>query len=61
MSGRPATWKQPVLSTFVITVNNRGVGLLTNGLHSAVRARTAYQSIACGEAPSLDLKLCWKI
>eukprot|EP00966_Prymnesium_polylepis_P144222 3329880-Prymnesium_polylepis.1 len=27
------------------------VGLLTNGLHSAVCARTAYQSLTCGEAP----------
>ena len=41
MSGRTATWKQLVHSTFVLTVNDQ-VGLLTNGgLHSAVRARTA--------------------
>eukprot|EP00966_Prymnesium_polylepis_P236885 5478547-Prymnesium_polylepis.1 len=50
MSGRTATWKQPVYSTFVLTVNGQ-VGLLTNGLHSAVRTRTAYQSLTCGEAP----------
>ena len=50
MSGRTATWKQPVHTTFVITVNDQ-VGLLTNGPHSAVRARTAYQSLTCGEAP----------
>eukprot|EP00966_Prymnesium_polylepis_P113223 2618364-Prymnesium_polylepis.1 len=55
MSGRTATWKQPVHSTFVITVNDQ-VGLLTNGFHSAVRACTAYQSLTCGEAPFLSVR-----
>eukprot|EP00966_Prymnesium_polylepis_P333766 7389189-Prymnesium_polylepis.1 len=46
MSGRTATWKEPVHSTFVVTVNDQ-VGLLTNGFHSAMRACTAYQSLTC--------------
>ena len=50
MSGRTATWKQPVHSTFVLTVNDQ-VGRLTSDLDSAVRARTGYQSLTCGEAP----------
>jgi hypothetical protein len=50
MSGRTATWKQPVHNTFMVTVKDQA-GLLTNGLHSTVRARTAYQSLTCGEAP----------
>ena len=50
MSGRTATWKQPVYSTFVLTVNEQ-VGRLTSDLDSAVRARTGYQSLTCGEAP----------
>ena len=50
MSGRTATWKQPVHSTFVLTVNDQ-VGRLTSDLDSAVRARTGYKSLKCGEAP----------
>eukprot|EP00966_Prymnesium_polylepis_P011764 270406-Prymnesium_polylepis.1 len=34
----------------MVTVKDQA-GLLTNGLHSTVRARTAYQSLTCGEAP----------
>ena len=50
MSGRTATWRQPVHSTFVLTVNDQ-VGRLTSDLDSRTRARTGYQSLTCGEAP----------
>ena len=50
MSGRTATWRQPVHSTFVLTVNDQ-VGRLTSDLDSRTRARTGYKSLKCGEAP----------
>ena len=50
MSGRTATWKQPVHSTFVLTVNDQ-VGRLPSDQVSPMRARTGYKSLKCGEAP----------
>ena len=50
MSGRTATWKQPVHSTFVLTVNDQ-VGRLPSDQDSPMRARTGYKSLKCGEAP----------
>ena len=50
MSGRTATWKQPVHSTFALTVNDQ-VGGLPSDQDSPMRARTGYKSLKCGEAP----------
>eukprot|EP00966_Prymnesium_polylepis_P262341 6059646-Prymnesium_polylepis.1 len=44
MSGRTATWKQPVHSTFVLTVNKQ-VGRSTPDVDSCTHARTGYQSL----------------
>ena len=50
MSGRTATWKQPVHSTFVLTVNERA-GRLTSDQDSRLRTCMGFKCLTRGEAP----------
>eukprot|EP00966_Prymnesium_polylepis_P093346 2161030-Prymnesium_polylepis.1 len=55
MSGRTATWRQPVHSTFTLTVNER-VGRLPSDQNSRLRTRTGYNSLTCGKAPFCSVR-----
>ena len=50
MSGRTATWKQPVYSTCVLTVNDQ-VGRLPSDQDSRLRTCMGFKCLTRGEAP----------